>query len=90
MKINFRLQSSHVFMIFILFIIISFSLLGYFLYVNFYQALAMPNPLYPSSTDIALQRINTKLFNTVTVEIEKKKAGENIDWTKVKNPFLPY
>jgi hypothetical protein len=50
----------------------------------------MPNPLYPSSTDIALQRIDTKLFNTVTAEIEKKKAGENIDWAKMKNPFLPY
>jgi len=90
MRFNFRLQSSHIFILFIFFTIISFSFLGYFLYVNFYQALAMPNPLYPSSTDIALQRIDTKLFNTVTAEIEKKKAGENIDWAKMKNPFLPY
>lgn len=90
MKYELNLLSRYFFSFIVGIIFIFFISLGLFLYKNFYQTIASPEPIYLSPSQIAPEKINTALFDTVGQRIKDKKNGIKIDWDKLPNPFTPY
>ena len=67
-----------------------FLISGIFLYRNFYKTLTGAKEIIILRSQIALEEIDTILFDKVIKAIENKKTATEVNWTAFKNPFLPY
>lgn len=67
-----------------------FLISGIFLYKNFYKTLTGAQEIIILRSQIALEEIDTALFDRVIHAIEDKKIAPEVDWATFKNPFLPY
>lgn len=62
----------------------------FFLYEDVYLTIIQAQEIFLFKNEIISETINEALYTKVTKKLQEKNSGPNIDWQKIKNPFVPY
>ena len=87
-KFNFLILLNYYKVFLTVIFIVSFSLLGLFLYKNFYLTITHSEEIITLSSEVASETLDKDSFEKTILIIEKKGRKTTIDWNNVKDPFL--
>jgi len=87
-RIKFSFSLRYFYVLVFMLVIVVISMLGFFLYKNFYQTIAQTEQIILLRKEVAPDTIDINKVNKVLDALDKKTTTTiDIEYSKIKNPF---